>query len=62
MKWQLVYYCYYALFIFFRSVRVVFREYFRGFTFWATYFLLIKKQIATYCCTLSVSVSISVCH
>lgn len=30
------------------SVRVVFRVlYCRGFSFWATYFLLIKKQIAT---------------
>lgn len=35
------------------SVRVVFRVlYCRGFSFWATYFLLIKRQIATDNCTL----------
>lgn len=40
------------------SVRVVFRVlYCRGFSFWATYFLLIKKQIATDNCTLVLSPS-----
>lgn len=46
------------------SVRVVFRVlYCRGFSFWATYFLLIKKQIATDNCTLHVlSLSLSLAH
>lgn len=40
------------------SVRVVFRVlYCRGFSFWATYFLLIKKQIATDNCTLVLTLS-----